>query len=416
VAEYQGHVEPGYEPVARLFARLFRSPRRGGGSFVVRYRDRTVVDLWGGVADPRTGRRWQRDSLGLSFSTTKGVAATVIHRLADRGLLGYDEPVAAFWPEFAAGGKGRITVRQLLTHQAGLDKLAPIAPNGAALLDHLGAERRLAAHTPDHQPGSSAYHAITFGWLVAGLARALTGLGMAELVRTEVSGPLGIDGLHIGRPRTGHDRIATPVGRFRPLSPFIARLGLAPFPGVLPPRRGLESLFVPGGHEIFQPPDFRILDTEMPAANGMFSAESLAILYGALANDGVAGGRRLLSGTTVRGLNRVHTRAPDRCLGIPMFWRLGYHQAFVPGVWLPRAFGHFGYAGSGAWGDPASGMSVSFVSNRIYPLATAMGDLALTRLSRLAVAAVRRVEGRGSALPRPAPRSDEYPDRDLSAG
>jgi len=416
VAEYQGHVEPGYEPVARLFTRLFRSPRRGGGSFVVRYRDRTVVDIWGGVADARTGQRWQRDSLGLSFSTTKGVAATVIHRLADRGLLGYDEPVAAFWPEFAAGGKARITVRQLLTHQAGLDKLAPIAPNGEAMLDHLAAERRLAAHAPDHRPGTSAYHAVTFGWLVSGLARAVTGRGMAELVRTEVAEPLGIDGLHIGRPRTNQHLVAATIGPFRPLSPLLARFGFPPFPGVLPPRRGLESLFVPGVHELFQSPNPRVLDTEMPAANGVFSAESLAVLYGALANDGVADGRRLLSGTTVRGFNRVHSRGPDRSLGIPMFWRLGYHQAFVPGVWLPRAFGHFGYAGSGAWGDPASGMSVAFVSNRIYPVTTAMGDLALTRLSRLAVAAARRVEGPRAEGDLPAPRPDEYPDRDLSAG
>jgi CubicO group peptidase (beta-lactamase class C family) len=89
-----------------------------------------------------------------------------------------------------------------------------------------------------------------------------------------------------------------------------------------------------------------------------------------------------------------------------MFWRLGYHQAFVPGVWLPRAFGHYGYAGSGAWADPVSGMSVAFVSNRIYPLTNAFGDLALTRLSRVAVAAVRRVEGPRAARVLPDPHPD----------
>jgi CubicO group peptidase (beta-lactamase class C family) len=416
VARYQGHVEPGYEAVARLFTRVFRSPRRGGGSFVVRYRDRNVVDLWGGVADPSTGRRWERDSLGLSFSTTKGVTATVIHRLADRGLLGYDEPVAQYWPEFAAGGKSRLTVRQLLTHQLGLDRLAPIAPDTAALLDHLGAERRLAAHTPDHEPGSPAYHAITFGWLCAGLARALTGKGMAELVRTELAEPLGVDGLHIGRPATGRERVPASIGTFKPLSPVLARLAAVPMPGVVPLRRGLEALFVPGSHEVFQGPEPRVLDTEMPAANGMFTAESLAVLYGALANDGVVDGRRLLSGATVRALSRVQTTAPDRALGIPMRWRLGYHQAYVPGVWLPRAFGHYGYAGSGAWADPVSGMSVAFVSNRIYPITMGLGDLALTRLSRLAVAAARRIEGPASALPRPAAPPADHPDGELSAG
>jgi hypothetical protein len=140
-----GHVAPGFEPVGRLFDRLFRSPRRGGGSLVVRLRGRTVVDIWGGVADPRTGRPWRRDTLGLSFSTSKGVASTVIHRLAERGLIDYDAPVAAHWPEFAAGGKAQITVRQMLSHRAGLDHLAPIAPDVPALLDHQGAEERLAA-------------------------------------------------------------------------------------------------------------------------------------------------------------------------------------------------------------------------------------------------------------------------------
>lgn len=412
MAGCQGHVEPGYEPVARLFARLFRSPARGGGSFFVRYRDRTVVDVWAGVADPATGRAWSRDSLALSFSTTKGVVATVIHRLVERGLLAYDEPVAAFWPEFAAGGKHRITVRQLLTHQAGLDKLAPIAPSGEAMLDHLGAERRLAAHTPDHPPGTPAYHGITFGWLCAGLARAVTGRGMAELVRTEISEPLGIDGLHIGRPHGAGERLAATIGPFRPLSPWLTRLALPPFPVAIPPRRGVEALFVPGVHEIFQGPQPSVLDTEMPAANGVFTAESLALLYGALANGGTVGGRRLLSGDTVRALNRVHSLSVDRALGIPMFWRLGYHQAFVPGVWLPRAFGHYGYAGSGAWADPVSGMSVAFVSNRIYSLTNAFGDLALTRLSRVAVAAARRVEGVGAARTLPHPR----PDPGLFAG
>jgi CubicO group peptidase (beta-lactamase class C family) len=395
--------------VARLFGRLFNSPRRGGGAYVVRYRDRVVVDLWAGTADSRTRRPWEADTLGLSFSTTKGVAATVIHRLADRGLLGYDEPVAAFWPDFAAGGKARITVRQLLSHQAGLDRLAPIAPTGEAMLDHLAAERKLAARRPDHEPGTPAYHAVTYGWLLAGLARAVTGRGMAELVRTELAEPLGLDGLHIGRPLAAPERVAAPVGEFRPLPGMLAWLASTPAP-VLLPRRGLGSLVVPGVHELFRGPNPRVLDTEMPAVNGMFSARSLATLYGALAGRGMVDGRRLLSEGTVRQLGRVVTRAVDRSLGIPMIWRLGHHQAFVPGVWLPRAFGHYGYAGSGAWADPESGLSVAFVSNRVYPITStfSMGDLALTRLSRVTVAAARRVEGSESELPRPA--ASDRPD------
>ena len=124
MAAVQGRVEPGFQPVRRLFGRLFSSPGRGGGSLVVRRGDEVLVDIWGGVADPESRTPWERDSLALSFSTSKGVATTIIHRLADRGLLSYDEPVAAYWPEFAAGGKARLTVRQLMSHQTGLDNFA----------------------------------------------------------------------------------------------------------------------------------------------------------------------------------------------------------------------------------------------------------------------------------------------------
>jgi CubicO group peptidase (beta-lactamase class C family) len=389
---FEGHVEPGFEPVGRLFAKLINAPGRGGGAFVVRCRDRVVVDIWGGVADPATGRSWERDTLGLSFSTSKGVAAAVIHRLADRGLLSYDDPVAAYWPEFAANGKGKITVGQLLAHQAGLDNLGAVAPDANGLLDHVGAEERLAARAPDDRPGSSAYHSITYGWLLAGLARAITGRGIEELVETEINEPLGIDGLHFGRPRDRPERVSAMVGSLGRFA-GAASLGLAVLPawmpGWIPPRRGLKSLYVPDMARIFAGPEPPVLGTVMPAANGMFSAESLATLYGALANGGSAGDRRLLSAHTVSRLSRIVTYAPDRNILVPMIWRLGYHQAFVPRIWLRRAFGHYGYAGSGGWADPDSGISAAFVSNRCYPVSAPFGDLALGRLSRLAVICAR---------------------------
>jgi CubicO group peptidase (beta-lactamase class C family) len=387
--DFSGRVEPGFEPVARQFAQLFRSRGRGGGSFAVRYRDRFVVDIWGGFADPRSGRRWAREDLGLSFSTSKGVAATVIHRLADRGLLSYDEPVAAYWPEFGAAGKSRITIAQLMSHQAGLDRLTAIAADARQLLDHAGAEQRLAAHAPDHQIGVPAYHALTFGWLMAGLARAVTGRGIGELLQAEVCEALGIDGLYFGTATAPAERVPHVVGSLGRLA-ALGPLGASLLPRVLG-RRGLESVWVPGIDRVFHGDPPRIFETEMPAANGMFTAESLATLYGALANEGVANGRRLVSAETVRTLRRVQTRDRDRNLVVPMFWRLGYHQAFVPGVRLPRAFGHYGLCGSGGWADPDSRMSAAFVSNRVYPLTAPFGDAALIRLSRTAVRCARSV-------------------------
>src|SRR5215216_2484197 len=114
-----GYTAPGFEPVRRAFTRIV-GRRQGGGALTVRLRGEIVVDLHSGYADRARTRPWTPETLSISFSTTKGVASTVIHRLADRGELRYDEPVASYWPEFAAGGKERVTVRHLLTHRAGL--------------------------------------------------------------------------------------------------------------------------------------------------------------------------------------------------------------------------------------------------------------------------------------------------------
>ena len=171
-----GVVEVGFEPLAEAFRRLMaRGPR--GGALVVRAGDRVLADLSIGWEDGRL-RRWRRETQALGFSATKGLAAMVLHRLVDRGELTYDEPVASFWPEFAAAGKGRITVRELLSHCGGLSDVQAVADGPHDLLDHLRMEERLAAAAPQTPPGQPAYHAFTFGWLAAGLARAITGKGM----------------------------------------------------------------------------------------------------------------------------------------------------------------------------------------------------------------------------------------------
>jgi CubicO group peptidase (beta-lactamase class C family) len=385
-AQLSGFVDPQFLDVAVCFGRLFGAPTGGGGALQVRWRGRTVVDLWKGFADPHGARPWTRDTAAISFSTTKGVASTVIHRLADRGLLAYDKPVAEYWPEFAAGGKRRITVRQLLSHQAGLHSVQAVAPEATAMLDHLLMEQRLALRLPDGGPGRPAYHALTYGWLVAGLARKVTGLGMAELVRTELAEPLNLSGLHIGAPPDKTAPLAEPVGAKRLftagryLSSAGARFAFS--------RRTVEALYVHGFEELVTGPRPRLLDTEMPAANGVFTADALAAVYGALANGGESNGVRLLSSATVDELGRVQTRAQDGVLRFPMRWRLGYHQALTIGTRAPKGFGHFGFGGSGAWADPTTGLSLGFVTNKLGTITTPVGDMGLFRLGGLALAAV----------------------------
>ena len=373
-----GFVEPGFEPVAEEFARLLgRGP--GGGALVIRRADRVLADLCIGWADAGRTRRWEPGTQALGFSATKGLASMVIHRLADRGLLDYDEPVATYWPEFAVNGKDEITVAQLLSHRAGLYDVQAIAESAHDLLDHELLEVRLAGAVPD-QPGVPAYHAFTFGWLAAGLARKVTGKGMRELVRDELAEPLGSDGLELGHPtRPAAEMTGSSLNLY-------TRLGstAAPFLGWLPlTKPGFRALHAPGFVNLCQGPDPMVWRTEMPAINGALTAGGLARLYEPLANGGLAADAEepFLSPETVDALGRVQTRGMDRVLAIRMRWRMGFHHAFGTGSRVPRALGHFGFGGCGGWGDPGTGISFGLVRSHLGTLTSALGDVGILRLT-----------------------------------
>jgi CubicO group peptidase (beta-lactamase class C family) len=384
-----GMVAPGFEPLAEEFKRLMaRGPR--GGALVLRAGDRVLADLRIGWEDRAQQRPWRPETQALGFSATKGLASMVIHRLADRGEIDYDLPVVAYWPEFAAAGKERITVRKLLSHRAGLYDVQAVAHNADELLDHVGMERRLAAATPRGALGRPAYHAITYGWLASGLARAVTGKGMRDLVRTELAEPLGTSGLEIGTG-DGPTKPAEMVGRsLRIYTAF--GIAATPLLGWLPiTRAGFRALHAPGFEEICRGPDPAIWHTEMPAVNGALSAEGLARLYVPLANGGLGpDGRTFLSPATAERVGRIQTRGMDRVLGIRMRWRLGFHHAFAFGRPGPRALGHYGFGGSGGWGDPDTGVSFGFVSSHIGNFTTAIGDVGILRLTAVARACAAR--------------------------
>ena len=296
----------------------------------------------------------------MIFSATKGVASTVIHRLADRGLVDYDAPVAEYWPEFGANGKAEITVRDVMRHRAGLSNLRGVRRR--ELLDHHHMEERVAAAPVDRHFGKPAYHALTYGWLISGLARAVTGIGMRELIRTEVAEPLDTDGIHLGRPPEGAPtRVARIIGPqtnihiplFNEVAPRIAALELS---------AAFGSMYFPGMLSVVQG-NTPLLDSEIPSANGIATARALARMYGAIANGGEIDGRRYLSAQRVAALTRRGSMRPDRNLVIPMPFHLGYHGLAVPGV-LP-GFGHVGLGGSVGWAIPESGLAFALVHNRL---------------------------------------------------
>ena len=367
----------------------------GGASVAVYHRGRLVVDLWGGVRGP-DGAPWTRDTLAMCWSTTKGVTATCAHVLADRGELDYDERVATYWPEFAQNGKGDITVRQVLSHSAGLHRLGTIIDHGSKILDWEHMTDALARAKPAYQPGTSVgYHALTFGWLVGELVRRISGTPLEEFLQKEIAEPLGLDGLYIGCPPKQRHRVAP----LEPMSPAFTRLmaplgsfvfnqltrGLHVLRSPVNPHRLLNAALSRGIEDVVADP--RLLDAAVPAMNGHFDAVSLGAMYAMLAGGGQLGGVRILSGETVRKASEIQNDQRDRVIVMTMQWRLGYHRLPLVHKQLPRAYGHFGFAGSGGFADPEHDLALAMVCNRGQ--GTPFGDLRILRLSQAAARAVQ---------------------------
>ena len=385
----KGKADRRFRPLVERFDAMFRRPSNGGGALAVYWRGQPVVDVWTGFADSRGRRPWERETAAMSFSTTKGVASTVVHRLVDRGLLSYDEPLATYWPAFGDEAKQHLTLRLLLSHQAGLHRIRGLAATADDLLDHETITETIAAQEPGGpRRGGTGYHGFTFGWLVAGLVKQVTGLGLREAVDVELAKPLDLDGFWIGAPEAEWDRVAE---LFPPLPKIVGIDKVAARAERFSRTRYLaEALMIDGWERlVFDDPDRRILGTEMPAANGVFTARALAKMYSALANRGSVDGVTVLSPETLHEAGRVQNRHRDYVLGLPMRWRLGYHQAFTVGRPARKAFGHFGYGGSGAWADPETGLSLAFVTNRLGSVTTPVGDIRLPRLGAAALSVAR---------------------------
>ena len=394
----EGFVHPDFGPVTEKLAHLAgKRSAVGGAAVTVYHRGELVVDVWTGSRDA-VGTPWGRDTMAMSFSTTKGVVATAVHRLVDQGFLSWDEPIATYWPEFAAKGKEGITLRHLLTHQAGLHQVRTLVQNTEGLLDWDDMVTVLAEAEPAWDIGTrSGYHALTYGWLVGEVIRRVTGHTVNEVVHREIVEPLGLDGMYIGTPEDQRGRIADllvdPKDSARLLK-LLRNLGRLDRYTPL-----YEALVVDDFLDVAT--TSRIHDAEIPAANGVFTARSLARMYAALATPQDFDGRPLLSPSTLAEATRIQTTlgldgdgrtgevvGRDAAVMFNMRWRLGYHMAATSGGVLSKGFGHFGFGGSGAWGDPDSGLAVAMVLNQVA--GTPFGDTRFLRIGGAAVKAARR--------------------------
>lgn len=278
--EIDGYTAPGFEPVAEAFAANFAEGSEVGAAVSVYLHGRPVVDLWGGLADPGTGRPWERDTTQIVYSTTKAATAVCALLLVQRGELDLDAPVARYWPEFAAAGKQDIPVRWLLTHQAGPVALDRPVARADALAWHPVAEA-LAAQRPQWRPGTRhGYHALTFGRLVGEVVRRVSGRSLGAFFRDEIAQPLGLD-FHIGLPKAEQHRVSRLVQPEFDLDAAAIDLDQLPEPiraiaaALADPtsltRRAYTCVEPPFDHN---DPDEQA--AEIPATNGICTARSLA--------------------------------------------------------------------------------------------------------------------------------------------
>jgi CubicO group peptidase (beta-lactamase class C family) len=387
----EGFTAPGFEGVRDAFARNFEEGQETGASFAAYHRGELVVDLWGGVADVRAARPWERDTLALVFSTTKGITAMCANRLAAAGALDIAAPVAAIWPEFAEAGKGAITVRQLLTHEAGLAWIDASLTLEQALAWTPMTEA-IAAQPPHWEPGTAhGYHAVTYGYLVGEVIRRVTGRTIGTWFREEIAEPLGLD-FWIGLPEEEEPRVARLVGSSgdtggteEPRSDAVAALEQV----VGPQAPIVKALTAGGAFADGGAWNTRAMHAaEVPAAAGIGDARSIARVYAACI--GEIDGFRLLDEAQRTEAATRHTTGKDVVLlDLDLQFGLGF---IVPSTLIalgsPGGFGHFGLGGSMGWADPDAALAFGYAMNSLALGMT--GDARSYRLVRACYEAVAR--------------------------
>jgi CubicO group peptidase (beta-lactamase class C family) len=363
----EGFVKPGFEAVHQAFADNFAHRRELGGSCCAYYRGEKVVDLWGGVRNAATGEPWERDTMVIIYSATKGLAAMTLALAHARGWLNYEAPVCAYWPEFAQRGKERITVRQLLAHQAGLYALdVRVDRSLVSDLDRLAAV--LARQKPAWKPGTrQGYHAITLGFYEGELLRRIDPQhrSLGHFFQDEIASPLGLD-VYIRLPDSiPNSRLAT-----------IAHPSWLEILRGFPPRLAFDAVNRRSkisralrGSEL--PEDNRHIyarNLEVPSGGGVGTARAIAKAYSVFAT----GGRELGLRDETLALLRAPSVSPihgyyDKCLkadGIE--FSLGFMKpspAFPFG--LLTAFGAPGAGGAMGFADPLTGVGYAYVTSRM---------------------------------------------------
>lgn len=364
-----GHVAAGWEPVHAAFRGNFGSGAEVGAAVAVQHRGEMVVDLWGGLRDPATNAPWEKDTMVIVFSATKGVAGLVMAYAHSRGWIDYEARVAEYWPEFAQNGKAGITVRQLLSHQAGLHAFhQKVDREVIADFDRLA--RIMEAERPEWPPGQHyAYHIMSLGFYEGELIRRVDPQHrtLGQVLRADIADPLGAEFYIRLPPDIPDDRLA-PI-QTPGIIASISGLPLAMIPKVLNPRSHVfrSTMVNPGTMIAVDKDTVYARDLEVPSGGGVGTARALAQLYGEFAT----GGKRLgIRSDTLKALKApaipLKGGTKDMCLTTDISYSLGFMKPFfgLP-IGSPSAFGTPGAGGSMAFADPEIELGYGYVMNRM---------------------------------------------------
>ncbi len=350
-----GEVGAGLEPLVEAFAANFREHGEVGAACAIYHRGRLVADLWGGLADPESGRPWDRETVALVFSAAKGPTAVCINRLAEAGQLDLDLPVAHYWPEFGCNGKAAITTRQVLSHRAGLAAVEGelTLPEVLAWDPVVGA---IAAQAPNWEPGSEhGYHARSFGWILGEVLKRVTGRSIGAYLAEEIARPLGL-AYWVGMPEEQLHRCARLVPPPGGSDAVAELLGADSLTAMV--MNGPSGLF--GYNEMWNRPE--VLRAEMPSSNGVGDARSLARFYAAVISE--VEGVRLLGPEQLARACEPQSRGPDKVIFRETCFGLGLAlQPFLAPGAGPNCFGHPGAGGALAFADPDAELCFAYVMN-----------------------------------------------------
>jgi CubicO group peptidase (beta-lactamase class C family) len=359
-----GFCDERFADVANILAGQLESGEHHGLGFAAYFRGEPVVDVWGGKRKSPDGEApWQRETMALCFSTTKGMAATALHMAMERAGVDPDTPLASVWPEFGTKGKDSITIRHVLCHEAGVPQIRDQIADASELANWEHMVSVMEGLEPLWEPGTAnGYHAFNFGFLVGEALRRIDGRDLPTFLREELTGPLELDGFFIGTPASEHHRIAPLL---RPPAPTLAG-GADPdktYEEMIPKDTVLWKALGPRGNI------FEFLDSPtgwsscVPAVSGVFTARSLAKVYAAWERGGEVGGVRILNPETIATATEKQNDRPDLVIGIAPQWRLGFMSAGAIPVLGPNfeGYGHVGLGGTYAGADPKAEVSFALV-------------------------------------------------------